>query len=214
MAWCYWSEVLFMIFQCYKCIVFCNKLNTIDIFTISFASRLIASSSHGGAFLQVFVTLFLNRFLYSLGVSLYIFVVLSAGIKTFNEDLILLMSCFISFRNLSFLFLNLTGFTSSSKSFSNISSSFIWDRYCFDLKPYFSLFVSVESSFMKKWAFQRMRLITFSILPIIFKWYDDFDGTGIYFNKQLKFIFSMLYLQKGALLNKSQEQNINNRLFI
>ena len=51
-----------------------------------------------------------------------------------------------------------------------------------------------------------MRLITFSILSISFNLYDYFGGTGMFFNEQLKFIFSILYLQKSALLNKYQEQ--------
>ena len=66
----------------------CNTLKTIVQ---------VAFSSWGAAFQYVFVILFLNSFLYFLGVSLYIFIVLSGSIKIFVEDLILLISSSSSF---------------------------------------------------------------------------------------------------------------------
>ena len=60
-------------------------------------------------------------FLYSIGASLYILVVLSVGINKLGEVFTFAISAFTKFWNLLFMFLNLMDFIISSTYFSNTS---------------------------------------------------------------------------------------------
>ena len=119
-------------------------------FPICFASKLIASTKRGVAFLYILVILSFYNFLYSVDKSSYIFGVLSAGINTLLEAFPSAISAFIKFWNFLFMFLDLMDFTMSSRSFSNDSSSLICDRQFFDLKLEDSLSHLITLPIMKK----------------------------------------------------------------
>ena len=167
-----------------------------------FAFKLIAFSKQGVSLLYVLVMLLVNNFLYSVGESPYMFVVSSVGINTLGQVLTFVISAFIKFWNLLFMFLILMDFIMSSRSFLNASSSLICAGQFFDLKPKDSLSHSITLLLMKKCAFHRICLITLSILSKRFNWYDDFDGIGIFFKDWLKFIFSIFIHTKASALLK------------
>ena len=72
--------------------------------TIHFASKFIAVSTFGGAFLHVLVTFSFRSFLCSCGVLLYMLLVLSANTKTSVDFLISSMSALTVVEKCSFEF--------------------------------------------------------------------------------------------------------------
>lgn len=131
---------------------------------------------------MVWLHYILRVFLYSLGVSSYIYVVLSAVKKTFGEYFTLwCLLCLVL--KYSYSISEFYRLFKSVKSFSKRSSSFIWCGEIFHSKPHVSFLSFLLSQLMWKWAFQRMLFITFVIFSINFDLQNDADGTGTLFKE-------------------------------